>query len=100
MDALHEEHNLNIAHLIKERDHALAMNIVHKSKREELLEAYTKLQGDLERTKKAQKALEAVISSSSMSHEPPQVLLSSSTNEDNVMSILTGMVTCLMRTLG
>ena len=89
MDALHEEHNLNIAHLLKDRDHALAICAIQKSKREELLEAYKSLQEDLERTLKAQKALEAVVSSSSMSNEPPHVLLSNSANKDNVLSILT-----------
>src|SRR4051794_9066238 len=89
VDTLHEEHNLNIAHLLKERDYARAVCDIEKSKREELLEAYHFVQEDLERTLKAQKALEAVGLRFFPSNEPPQVLLSNSTNKDNVLSILT-----------
>ena len=68
MDALLESHNLNIASLIKERDHARALVKVLKIEKAEFDVGHARLLDDLddlEKLDKAHKALKSELSSSS-----------------------------------
>ena len=72
MDALLETHNLNIASLNKELDHACAMVKVLKTEKAELDLGHARLLDDLQNLDKAHKALKREVSSSSKSLDQPQ----------------------------
>ena len=72
MVALLESHNLSIAKLIKEHDHARAMVNVLKTEKAEFDVGHARLLEDLENLDKAHKALKREVSSSSKSLDQPQ----------------------------
>ena len=89
MDALLESHNLNIASLIKERDHARALVKVLKIEKAEFDVGHARLLEDLENLDKAHKALKSELSSSSKSLDQPQGQPSTQLNKDKSVVILT-----------
>ena len=89
MDALLESHNLNIAALIKERDHARALVKVLKNEKAEFDVGHARLLDDLEKLDKAHKALKSELSSSSKPLDQHQGQPSTKPNKDKSVVIMT-----------
>ena len=85
MYALLESHNLNIAALIKECDHAIAKYKVLKKETVEFGAVHAQLSVDFENLNKAHKALESELSKLTKSHEQLQIQL----NQVNIPSTST-----------
>ena len=86
MDDVLESHNLNIATLVKERDHVCAMVKVLKTEKAEFEVGHARLLEDLENLDKAHKALKSEISSSSKSLDQSQGQSYNQPNKDNMES--------------